>query len=203
MPYRKYLQLTVEEREHFIDYIKNNKDDINTKAARHVVIEHYIPLVLSISRKLSQQYKKYQRHDDLISTGLLTLVKCVKRIPLLPEISAENFPKYVNKSVSLNIRKFIVKELIYRAKFESLQCKQNIRAAFRKTQESDPLQVLIIKEVIKNEIQTTVEQTIIDSLMEGVNDLKSLSKRCSLSVSRVSTIKSELLERLAGALNDL
>lgn len=82
-----------------------------SERARDDLIIGHVHLVLAIASRFIAKYstnKKYMT-PDLIAVGLLTLVQCVNRVVNGEHVlqSADELPKYINKSVKYEIQSFI------------------------------------------------------------------------------------------------
>ena len=212
---RTYLQLNHEEVFALVNVIKNEGNmglcgvchllsvtcDQCTEKNRpvvHVLIENYIPLVLSSARKFST----FKSRDDLVGVGLLAVVEAVSRIPKLKDLT--KFDAYVHSCIVFKMKEFVLTDGTIRLKVNRVKGNLHLRHTSPITDYArrEHTSTLELREILAKVIKTDVEQVIIDCLMQGGFSNNDIAEMCDKSAGRISQIKNDLMARLAGVFDE-
>jgi RNA polymerase sigma factor (sigma-70 family) len=177
--YRKYGLLSSEQIE-------------KGECTREELIEGFIPIVLSVAGRFPT---KYIERDEAISVGLIELIKCVDRNPVIK--SAKQFAAYVKTSVHKRIKthctKWYGKSLIKSdPRYQTPIVTQVLTQAIPTKHYFE----IELKDTIDAVVKDPIERVIINRVLEGGYKICDIAEELGVTRQSVGKLKEEILEKL-------
>lgn len=172
-----------EERECSTCPFKNRK-------ARDVLIESFIPLALSIAKRLGGNNRK-----EVVSVSLLALTEAVADMP----DDIRSLEAYVRVFVAGRIKNFLLADSVIQVPRYGLATHGHLKSIYALPSSisvSGEQTAVDLNEIISRIPQTKNEEVILNCILEGGYNLQDMSAMCGVGEARVSQVKQLLLERL-------
>jgi RNA polymerase sigma factor (sigma-70 family) len=158
--------------------------------AKDVLIESFIPLVMSISKRIGGT-----KRNDIVSVGLLALTEAINNIP--PDI--RSLEAYVRSTVAGKIKTFLINDTVIQVPSYGVATHKHLKSTMTIANDipvSGEQTSVDLSEIINSIPRNKKESIILSCLLEGGYSLRDMADMCGVERARVSQIKHDLLDRL-------
>ncbi|MEA1999813.1 MAG: hypothetical protein U9N61_10910 [Euryarchaeota archaeon] len=160
------------------------------KCIKDILIESFIPLAMSIAKRLGGYGYK-----EVIDEALLALTEAINCIPS----DIRSVEAYVRVRVTQRLKKFLILDTTIRVPEYGLATHQHLRTTYQidgNVSSPGEQEVVEINELLARVPKNKNEEIILKCITEGGYSLRDMSDKCRVHESRVSQIKQLLLERI-------
>lgn len=160
------------------------------RKVQDVLIESFIPLALSIAKRLGGSNRK-----EVVSVSLLALTEAIAKMPN----DIRSLEAYVRVFVAGKIKNFLLADSVIQVPRYGLATHSHLKATYAISGDipvSGEQTAVDLNEIIATVPRNKNEEVILNCLLEGGYSLQDMSNLCGVGEARVSQVKQLVLDRL-------